>query len=234
MRAAPLPGVKSRSLPWRALVMFSIAALATFAFAKLTSEVLEGEADALDKSIALAIHRVDQPWLDYVMIGITSLGSGIGLAIAVTVPTLWLLKHHHRRTALILACNAIAAQLVMVALKHYVRRPRPTLFDEITRPETFSFPSGHSMSAMVVYGGIAAVLVTLYPGRRGWIVAAAALLIVAIGFSRIYLGVHWPLDVVAGFIAGVPLLVAAVHLLHTKNGLKISGRDDQVNLYSSA
>ena len=90
------------------------------------------------------------------------------------------------------------------------------MFDEITRPETFSFPSGHALLAMAVYGGIAAVLVTLLPWRPVAVIGAAALLIVSIGFSRVYLGVHWPIDVLAGFAAGVPLIVATVHLLHTQ------------------
>lgn len=234
MQSAALRAVKSRSLPWRAFVLFGIAALATYAFVVLAENVLEGDADAIDKSVALAIHGIDTPWLDWIMIAFTYAGSGFGLVLAVGVTTIWLLENHHRRTALILACNALAAQLVSVVLKQFVQRPRPTLFDEITRPETFSFPSGHSLSAMAIYGGIAAVLVTLYPRRRTPVVAAAALLIATIGFSRIYLGVHWPFDVLAGFAAGVPLLMAAVHLLHLKNGLKMSVRDNEVNVYSRA
>lgn len=234
METAPLAGVKSRSLPWRAFVLFGIAALATYAFVELAENVLEGDADAIDKSVALAIHRIDTPTLDWIMVAFTYAGSGIGLALAVGVTTLWLWHDHHRRTALILVCNTIAAQGLIVVLKHFVQRPRPTLFDEITRPETWSFPSGHSLSAMAIYGGIAAVLITLYPRKRAVLVVAAAALIATIGFSRIYLGVHWPFDVLAGFAAGVPLLVATVHLLHMKNGLKMSARDNGVNVYSPA
>ncbi|HEY5943899.1 MAG TPA: phosphatase PAP2 family protein [Kofleriaceae bacterium] len=229
--------MKSRSLPWRAFVQFGLAIVATVLFVELAKYVIAGDADAFDKSVALAIHRIDppnMPLLDWIMIGFTSIGSGIGLILAVAATVVWLVKNHHRRTALILTCNALAAQGLNVALKHYVQRPRPTLFDEITRPETFSFPSGHSLSAMAIFGGIAAVLVTLYPHRRARIVCAAVLLIATIGFSRVYLGVHWPLDVLAGFAAGVPLLVATIHLLHTKNGLKITRRDDKVNVYSPA
>jgi undecaprenyl-diphosphatase len=215
-------------------VLFGIAALATYAFVELAENVLEGDADAFDRSAALAIHGIDTPTLDWIMIAFTYAGSGIALIVTVAAMTVWLVKNHHWRTALILACNAVAAQGLLFVLKQFVQRPRPTLFDEITRPETFSFPSGHSLSAMAIYGGMAAVLVTLYPRKRAAIVAVAAVLIAAIGCSRIYLGVHWPLDVLAGFAAGVPVLAATVHLLHTKNQLKMSGRDNDVNVYSRA
>lgn len=229
-----LRGVRSRSLPWRAFVLFGVAGVATWVFVALAENVVEGDADAFDRAAALWIHHhVDTPLLDRIFVAFTYVGSGAGLLLAVGAATLWLLENHHRRTALIIACNAIAAQLLNVILKLSIQRPRPTLFDEITRPETFSFPSGHSLSAMAVFGGIAAVLVTLYPRRRTPIVIAAAVLIAGIGFSRIYLGVHWPLDVLAGFAAGVPILAATVHLLHTKNALQLNEHEQNSSSESS-
>jgi membrane-associated phospholipid phosphatase len=221
-----------RFLTWRALILFAIAALATFGFVYLAELVLEGRADATDRAVALAIHGIDTPVLDVVLIAFTQLGSTPMLVVAVTVGTIWLWRTGHRRTAIILVANAVASQVLMVALKLYIARPRPTLFDEITRPETFSFPSGHSMSAMAIYGAIAAVLITHHRNHRTLIVASAAVLIAMIGFSRIYLGVHWPFDVLAGFAAGVPLLVATVHLLH--NRAKASAPPGQMNVYSAA
>lgn len=205
-----------RVMTWRAAVLLAIAALATFGFVALAELVLEGRADAADRAMALAVHRIDSPVLDYLLIAVTQLGSTAVLAVAVTATTIWLWRAGHRRTAMILVVNAVVCQLLMVALKLYIARPRPTLFDEITRPETFSFPSGHAMSAMAVYGSIAAVSITHRRKHRAAIIAATALLIVTIGFSRIYLGVHWPFDVLAGFAAGLPLLAATVHLLHTR------------------
>lgn len=223
-----------RTLPWRTLIHFAIAAAATLLFAELAEEVIEGEYDAIDRAMALAIHGIATPVLDHVMITITQLGSGPMLALAVTATAVWLWRAGHRRTTLILISNAVVSQLVVFVLKVYVQRPRPTLFDVITRPETWSFPSGHSLSAMAIYGSIAAVIVTFRRRHRALVLAAAALLIAAIGFSRVYLGVHWPLDVLAGFAAGVPLVVATVHLLHTRAGPKGSRQVDPVNVYSRA
>ena len=221
-----------RSLPWRALIHFAIAAAATFGFVMLAELVLEGRADAIDRAIALDIRRLDTPVLDHIFVAVTQLGSQIVLVGAVLATTIWLWRDGHRRTTIILIANTLASQLLLVALKLYIRRPRPTLWDEITRPETYSFPSGHSLCSMAIYGGIAAVLITHHRRHRAAIIAGAAVLIAAIGFSRIYLGVHWPFDVLAGFAAGIPLVVATVHLLHTR--AKGSAPPAQMNVYSSA
>ena len=200
------------SLPWRVVLLLAVAAVATVAFVEVAEEVIGGNADPIDRAISLAIHDVDSPALDHVMIFVTSLGAGVTLAIAVALLAAYCLYRKERRLAFVLVANAVAQHAVNLLLKHSFARPRPTLFDEITRPESFSFPSGHSMSSMVIYGTIATVLVLLRPGLRSLVVPMSALLIVAIGFSRVYLGVHWAFDVLAGFAAGIPFVLAAIHL----------------------
>jgi undecaprenyl-diphosphatase len=225
--------VTPRSLPWRTLLLFAFAALATFAVVVLAEAVLEGRADAPDRAAALWIHHhLDTPLRDKVMIAVTNLGSNPALILAVTITCIWLLRHAHRRTALILVVDAITAGILDQTLKFCIARPRPTLFDEITRPETFSFPSGHAMMSMVVYGGIAAALVVHRPWRKPWLIGGTALLILAIGFSRVYLGVHWPFDVLAGYAAGSVFVATTVHLLHTR--AKASSASDRMNIYSPA
>jgi len=214
--------VKPLSLPKRALVVFGLAVVAALVFVLLMKVVLEGNADAFDQRWALAIHEhLATPILTWFLIGVTYLGSGWGVVAVITVMTLALYRQHHWRTGLILLCDALAAEVLMRVLKAYVERPRPALFDEITRPETWSFPSGHAITAMAVYGGIGAVFITLYPARRLPIVVATAVWVFLIGFSRVYLGVHWPTDIVAGWAAGVPLLIVTVRLLHRKDRLKM-------------
>ena len=203
-------------LQWRTLIHFAIAAVATVVFVWLARAVLAGNADETDRALALAIHRLDSPVLDQLMITISALGSGPMLLLAVATTVIVLVRNGHKRIAIIIAANGIAAHVLTAGLKLYFARPRPTLFDEITRPETFSFPSGHSLAAMAIYGGIAAVVITLRRRRRPLVVAATVLLVGLIGFSRIYLGVHWPFDVLAGFAGGLPFVVATVHLLHTR------------------
>jgi len=97
-------------------------------------------------------------------------------------------------------------------LKHVFGRARPTLFPEISLPADSSFPSGHSMGSMAIYGTVGRALIALYPEHRRLALVATPLLIAAIGFSRILLGVHWPSDVAAGFAAGVPFVLVARYL----------------------
>jgi undecaprenyl-diphosphatase len=203
-----------RILPLKAIVQFTVAALATIAFVWIADEMLEGNADAFDRKWALAVHAFDTPFLDKLFIALTTIGSGLCLWGTVALVSLVAIRDGRWQLSILLAGNAILAWAVNVALKASFVRERPTLFDEITRPSTWSFPSGHSMSAVQIWGAIAAVLIALYPARRVIIVPCVVLLIAGIGLSRVYLGVHWPTDVLAGFAAGLPFLVVTTHLIH--------------------
>lgn len=207
-----------RSLPLRTLVLLACAIAATVVFVEVADEVIDGNADRLDQTIALAIHRIDTPLLDRVMFFVTWCGAGVTLACVVGIVATWCLQLGRRRLAFVLTANALAAWGLNVLLKHLFARARPDLFDEITRPASYSFPSGHSMESMAVYGAVAAVVASAHPRSRPFVIPAAALLIVAIGFSRVYLGVHWPFDVIAGFAAGIPFVAVTVHLAHVATG----------------
>ncbi len=216
----------------RAVVHFAIAVLATLVFAVLAKLMVEGHADHVDRTVALAVHGfLDSGVLDRVMITISLLSSGTLLVGYVALVAIWLLRKGDRRTASILIANGLVVEILNVLLKRYFERPRPTLFAEIPLPESFSFPSGHAMSAMAVLGGLAAVLVMRKRAYRTLIVAVTAVLVFVVGLSRVYLGVHWPFDVLAGFAAGVPLLVATVHLLHTP--ARDRRNPGEMNVYSS-
>lgn len=208
------PSTERRVLPIKAIVLFVIAAVATIAFVWIAEEMLEGEADPFDRKWTLAVHAIDTPFLDKVFFVLTTIGSGPCIWGAVILVGLVAIRRGRWHLALLLAGNALLAWGVNIALKASFVRERPTLFDEITRPSSWSFPSGHSMSAVQIWGTIAAVLIALYPARRVIIVPCAVLLIGGIGLSRVYLGVHWPTDVLAGFAAGLPFLVVSIHLIH--------------------
>lgn len=208
------PVVEPRKLPWRGLVMFAIAILATIVFVWIARELREGELDGLDTRVALAIHHRGNRVLDIMAICFTEIGSGVGLFPALAAVAYWAYRRGRRSYILILAANTAIAIGLNPILKVIFARARPTLFEVIKRPDTYSFPSGHSMSAVAIYGALAAVVIALRPTVKPLVVIIAMILIVGIGTSRVYLGAHWPMDVIAGWAAGMPFLVTTVYLLH--------------------
>ena len=201
----------------RVVALFALAALASVLFAVIAGFVAYGWFDRLDVAIELAVHRLDSAPADVVFRGATLIGSDVVIwpVIGVLLVVCW--RQGRRSIAWILIGEAVAEILMNTLLKKLFTRPRPTLFDKVGLPSSWSFPSGHAMSSMAIWGGIAAVLIALFPSRKRVIVPLAVLLIACIGVSRVYLGVHWPSDVVGGWLAGTPFLVAAVYLLHHRN-----------------
>jgi undecaprenyl-diphosphatase len=205
-----------RALTLRTLVLFALAIAASLAFVIVAAEVRNGAVDRLDVSVELAVHRLDSLPADIVMQTATRIGSNLILLPCVALVAGLAIRDHRRRIAIVLIIDTIVVIAAYSALKVMFSRERPELFDKVALPTGYSFPSGHSMSAMGIYGVIATCLIALRPGARRLVIAAAALLIGAVGLSRIYLGVHWPSDVIGGFLGGVPPLVASVHLIHRR------------------
>jgi undecaprenyl-diphosphatase len=173
-----------------------------------------GSLDRLDPAVELAVHRLDSaPW-DIAMRAASWIGENAVL-LPMLAGAIALAIHHRRRAvALILAIDTAVVIAAYSLLKLMFSRERPRLFDKVPLPTDYSVPSGHSMSAVGIYGVIAAALIAMYPAARRPVAAAAALLIAAVGVSRVYLGVHWPSDVLGGWLGGIPPLVVSIHLLH--------------------
>ena len=100
-----------------------------------------------------------------------------------------------------------ASEILNWVIKHLVARARPNLFEEIATLHTYSFPSGHAMTGAAVYGMIGVVLAREHPRLQWTSAIAVPALVLLIGVSRIYLGVHWPTDVLAGWAAGMTLML---------------------------
>jgi undecaprenyl-diphosphatase len=203
-----------RALTLRTIALFAIAAVASLAFVVIAACVRTGALDHLDVAVELAIHRLDSRLGDAVMKTATLIGSNAVLLPVVAGVALLALYRRNRGIAIVLVINTMVVIAVNHLLKVMFSRERPTLFDKIALPTDYSFPSGHAMSALGIYGVVAAALIALYPGARRPVIVAATLVIATIGFSRIYLGVHWPFDVVGGFLGAVPPLVVGAHLIH--------------------
>lgn len=187
-----------------------LAAFSLWAFAAIAEEVLEKETNNFDTEILLTLKDLHQPILDRVMVGITTLGNpdiSIGVCLGVTIG----LSIGHRRAQ---ATTLAIAGLGVVALNNWLKvlfaRARPTLWERIVDVRSYSFPSGHAMISLVIYGAIGYLLASQFRRQSRLIITLTTLLISAIGFSRLYLGVHWPTDVIAGYAAGLVWLLTCI------------------------
>jgi membrane-associated phospholipid phosphatase len=146
-----------------------------------------------------------------VLKAISFTGKPIFLLFAIGLPGAWILRHGGRKLAVFLAVTCIGGGVVDTIVKVAVGRPRPEVDEPIITAFGQSFPSGHSMQAVVCYGALLLVFLPLLSGRvRTGAIAATGVLIIAIGFSRLTLGVHYISDVLGGYVLGAAWLMASV------------------------
>lgn len=205
------------------IAWLALAGLA-WAFLTLGGEMAEGETLAFDRRILMALRDPADPanpvgprWLAESMRDVTALGGFTVLALVSTLSVIALLLHGRRRQAGVLAGAVIGAQVSADLLKAVYGRPRPEFIPHDMYVYATSFPSGHSTVAAATWLTLAGVVASLEPTRpiRGLSLIAAALLVVAVGFSRVYLGVHWPSDVLAGWTLGGAWALGAWMALRT-------------------
>ena len=188
------------------LLLGLAAAIATLIFfGWLADEVLEGETRHFDEVTRAAVHQLASPLLTTIMRWLSFIGSTLVLTIGTIIVVVRFAMLKWGREAKLFAITMIGAGLLNVTLKLAFKRPRPVPFFNLTAPETYSFPSGHSLTSACFFGALAAILTARIRSRRfriiTWIVCT--LMFVLIGFSRIYLGVHHTTDVIAGFAAAL-------------------------------
>jgi undecaprenyl-diphosphatase len=166
---------------------------------------------AFDTEILLAFRQVGQPdvpigplWLQGAMRDITSLGSSVVLALITVAVIAHLLLIRRPGTALLIFVAVAGGQLLSSLLKLEVDRPRPELVSHLVNETSLSFPSGHAMLSAVTYLTLGSLAARFMHGRttKIYVLSLAVLTTVLVGVSRIYLGVHWPSDVLAGWCAG--------------------------------
>jgi undecaprenyl-diphosphatase len=199
------------------LVVIALAAASLMLFGQLTDEVLEGETHAFDEAVLLALRSAGDPsdplgppWLEEQMRDLTALGSLGILAFVGLAAAGFLILQGKRRTAALVVVAVGGGMLVSTLTKLGFDRPRPDLVPHGADVYTASFPSGHAMLAAVTYLTLGALLARVQPRLRLklYLIGLAATLTVLIGFSRVYLGVHWPTDVLAGWTLGAAWALA--------------------------
>ncbi len=182
----------------------TLVLLAGALFALLARLVVHEATQPTDEAILLWLDAQRAGWLDKVMQEITALGSGTVILIMVMITSIFLWLTRHRYSAALLWIAVLGGFLLNYLLKEVYERTRPDFFDWATHASHLSFPSGHAMNGVIAYGTMAYLVSRLEPDHRlrrfTWLVAVAIILLV--GFSRPYLGVHYPTDVIAGWIIG--------------------------------
>jgi len=184
----------------------------TWVFIELADEVREGDTQRFDDWAVRAMRRADDPsrpigphWLPEVGRDLTALGgvAVLSLTTAFVAGYLLIVRKYHAMW-LVLAAT-LGGLLISTLLKHLIDRARPDLVPHLSHVYTSSFPSGHSMLSAVVYLTLGALLTRLASERRVklYFLAAALLLTFLVGVSRVYMGVHYPTDVLAGWTAGL-------------------------------
>jgi undecaprenyl-diphosphatase len=195
------------------LLLTGIAFLALLlTFTTLASEVLEGETLKFDRAILLGLRTpgdLSVPkgprWLLSAALDITALGSATVLGLAVATVAGFLVLQGLWRRALIVLGASLGGWFLNGALKQLYQRPRPDIVPHLREAMSLSFPSGHALQSAAVYLTLG-VLMMRFAHRRiakAYCIAVAAMATVLVGLSRVYIGVHYPTDVLAGWLIGL-------------------------------
>lgn len=218
--SARAPSVSDRTAGlWRRLRLHEIGPLASlltvsvlgYGFFALADEVGEGSTEALDRKILLSLRNpadlsdpIGPRWLEETMRDITGLGSVFTIVFVTLAVAAYLAASGRRRVALFVIAAVGGGELLSSALKAFYHRPRPDLVPHGMEVFTASFPSGHAMMSAIAYLTLAILLARLDPHRRvkALVLTLGVLVTLLVGVSRVYLGVHWPSDVLAGWCVG--------------------------------
>ncbi len=207
--------------PGRVLLWLGATALAFGMFVDITKDMLEGDVDAVDRAILLAVVKTRTAWLTTAALDLTALGSFTLVLLFSAVTLVVLLALRDRMGALQLLVASAGAGMLAYVTKNTIERARPSEIPRLIEVSGFSYPSGHSLLTSALY-----LTIAIIAGRyvRDWGAKAAILLavlavLILVGASRIYLGVHYPTDVASGISLGAAwaLLLAGCFMVFERS-----------------
>jgi undecaprenyl-diphosphatase len=202
---------------WRLALLFAGVLLPLWAFAELADEIREAEAFAFDQPILLAANAMARTGFDRLFLFFSAVGYEYGVVPVDIALVLALALRRFHRESVFAAVAFAGSALLNLAGKAAFARERPSLWESIAPETNFSFPSGHAMGSMTL--ALALVLLA-WPTRWRWpVLAAMAAFVPMVGLSRVYLGVHWPSDILAGW-AAASAWVVGVYLLVFRGTLR--------------
>jgi undecaprenyl-diphosphatase len=192
-------------------IALGIAALGFLAFAGIADETFEGDAHGFDENVLLAMRAPGDAadplgplWFEHGVADITALGGYAVLTLIVIAIATYLLLVGKWGAAALMVCAVGSGALLSETLKLGFARPRPDLVAHLAEVQSASFPSGHAMLSAITYLTLGALLARVHERRRvkTFVLGAGIVLTILVGASRVYLGVHWPTDVLAGWSLG--------------------------------
>jgi undecaprenyl-diphosphatase len=181
-------------------------------FASLSDLVLAGGTQHVDDRLLRSLRRADDPslpigpvWLRFAALDVTALGSASVLGLVVSGVVGFLILQGLRRTALFVFVASAGGWWLNSLLKEFFQRPRPEVVPHLSEVMSLSFPSGHAMTSAAVYLTLGALLMRVAdrPATKIYVMACAMILAGLVGVTRVYLGVHYPTDVLAGWLVGL-------------------------------
>ena len=194
---------------WRILLAFVSILLPLLLFASLVGELREGTGFFFDLPIQVALHKLASPAVDAFFVAMSKLGYQWGV-VPVDALLLGLLVWKRRyRDGLFFGLSIIGSLVLNMAAKNHFARGRPDLWASIAPEMSFSFPSGHAMASVTL--GVAVILLAWNTRWRWWVFTASVVFVVLVGTSRVYLGVHFPSDILAGWTAGTAWVLLMHH-----------------------
>jgi undecaprenyl-diphosphatase len=209
----------------RTIVLALLAVASLLLFLWLGEDVHTTRIQEVDNQVRGAVHAWASPTRTWLMLGVTQLGSTPIVTALAVVAVIVFLKLKWKRAAILLAIDLGVAVVLDIFLKDVFQRPRPQPFFGIPPPHTYSFPSGHALFAICFYGMVAALVTARLKNPLSvvlvWIFAA--LLVLAIGFSRVFLGVHYLTDVLGGW--AIALAWVSVLLILRENWKRIGTQE---------
>ena len=191
---------------------FVISVVSLVGFGMIATLISSHNILAFDSAIISYVQGLETPTLTAIMKFFTFIGSGNAIfVIAVVVMFFLYMVLHHRSELLFFSIVIIFTSILNQMLKDFFHRARPD-FHRLVEIGGYSFPSGHAMSAMAVYGALAFLLWRHIPTRLGRtiLIILSAIMIFMIGISRVYLGVHYPSDIIGGYFASALWLTIAI------------------------
>jgi undecaprenyl-diphosphatase len=210
MRALRFRRLERHELAW--LLIGVGVCLLLWGFLALASEVMEGDTKSLDTTILVALRKADDPsrpvgpaWVENSLLDLTAIGGPTVLGLVVLSVVGFLVLQARYRAAIVVLATAASGEIATFVLKNAFLRPRPDVVPHLRDVSgSTSFPSGHAMDSAIIYLTLGAMLMRLAERRvtKLYCIGIAIVLTLLVGISRVYLGVHYPTDVAAGWMFG--------------------------------